>query len=115
MFCKELDEIASKREMSAGDLETVHKLTDTIKNIDKICMYDESCGYSQMGDWEMEGRGHSYAARDSRGRYVSREPRYSRTSAGDHMVDELENMLDEARSEKERIAIKRCIEQIKHS
>ena len=32
----ELDEIARKPEMSAGDLETVHKLTDTIKNIDKI-------------------------------------------------------------------------------
>ena len=27
----ELDEIARKPEMSAGDLETVHKLTDTIK------------------------------------------------------------------------------------
>lgn len=116
MFCKELDEIANKREMSAGDLETVHKLTDTIKNIDKICMYDESCGYSQMGDWEMEGRGHSYAgARDSRGRYVSRESHYSRASAKNHMIDNLEDMLEEASSEKERIAIKRCIEQIRQA
>lgn len=38
MLCKELDEIAKKGEMSAGDLETVHKLTDTVKNIEKSCI-----------------------------------------------------------------------------
>ena len=57
MLCDELDEIAKKQEMSAGDLETIHKLTDTIKNIDKIIIMDEDGGYSQAGDWEMEGRG----------------------------------------------------------
>ena len=35
-LCEELEEIARKPEMSAGDLEAAHKLTDTIKNIDKI-------------------------------------------------------------------------------
>lgn len=35
MLSAELEEIARKPEMSAGDLETVHKLTDTIKNIDR--------------------------------------------------------------------------------
>lgn len=110
MFCGELDEIASKGEMSAGDLETVHKLTDTIKNIDKICMFDESSGYSQSGNWEMEGRGHSYAG--ARGRYVSRTPRYSKTSSKEQMIDRLEDMLEETRNEKERNAISRCIEQI---
>ena len=37
-LCEELEEIARKPEMSAGDLEAAHKLTDTIKNIDKIEM-----------------------------------------------------------------------------
>ena len=46
MLCAELDEIGKKGEMSAGDLETVHKLTDTIKNIDKITMLEEG-GYSR--------------------------------------------------------------------
>lgn len=110
MFCDELEDIARKPEMSAGDLDTAHKLTDTIKNIDKICIMDESCEYSQAGDWEMRGRGNSYArGRDSRGRYTSR---YSRDSARDGMVSKLEDMLEEARSEKERIAIRRCIEQL---
>ena len=40
-LCDELQEIARKPELGAGDLEIVHKLTDTIKNIDKIEMLDE--------------------------------------------------------------------------
>ena len=71
--------------MSAGDLEYIHKLTDTIKNIDKIEMLEEGeDGYSEAGNWMGEGRmyGTSYARggrgrgrnarRDSMGRY-SRE------------------------------------------
>src|SRR5699024_5510228 len=53
-LCGELEELAMKPEMSAGDLETIHKLTDTIKNIDKIAMLEDGDGYSQAGDWEME-------------------------------------------------------------
>ena len=54
MLCAELDEIGKKGEMSAGDLETVHKLTDTIKNIDKITMLEES-GYSRDEDYSRDG------------------------------------------------------------
>lgn len=37
-LCKELDEIARKPEMGAGDLEIIHKLTDTIKILTRsIC------------------------------------------------------------------------------
>ena len=50
MLCEELDEISEKQGMSAGDLDTAQKLTDTIKNIDKIIMLED--GYSQMdGGW----------------------------------------------------------------
>lgn len=51
---KELHEIAGKGELSAGDLEVIHKLTDTVKNIDKICMLEEQSGYSR-GGWEAQG------------------------------------------------------------
>ena len=53
-LCDELEEIARKGELGAGDLEIIHKLTDTIKNIDKIEMMKEDGGYSQAGDWEIE-------------------------------------------------------------
>lgn len=103
--------------MSAGDLDTVHKLTDTIKNIDKICIMDESCDYSQAGDWEMTGRGvyghgNSYArSRDSRGRYT-RDRMYSRKNTKEHMITSLEDMLDDVYNEKERAAIQHCISQL---
>lgn len=127
-LCEELEKIARKPEMSAGDLEAVHKLTDTIKNIDKITILEEDGGYSQAGDWEIEGRGrydrdNSYRGRrrDSRGRYsrdgrddggYSRRGGYSRDGGRDRMMDHLEQMMGEASSETERQAIRRCMEQL---
>ncbi len=134
-LCKELDEIARKPEMSAGDLEAVHKLTDTIKNIDKICMLEEG-GYSGAGEWEADmrgtyGHGSSYANRGKhyvrghysrddgssyrggRGRY-SRDGGYSQTGGKEEMVSQLEMMMEDASSDRERQAIRRCIEQLEN-
>ena len=84
MLSAELEEIARKPEMSAGDLETVHKLTDTIKNIDKICALEEDGGYSEAGDWEGDyGRGSSYANRSKH--YV--RGHYSRDGRGGYSRD----------------------------
>ena len=41
MLCKELDENADKREMSAGDLDAIQKLTSSIKNTYKIEMLED--------------------------------------------------------------------------
>lgn len=122
-LCDELEEIASKGELGAGDLEIVHKLTDTIKNLDKIEMLED--GYSQGGDWEIEGRaynrGNSYARRkrDSMGRY-SRDGRmmrggYSRHDSKEAMMDQMEDLMAQAGSEKEREAIRRCMTQLENS
>ena len=128
-LCDELEENARKGELGAGDLEIIHKLTDTIKNLDKIEMLED--GYSQAGDWESEGRaynrGSSYARRkrDSMGRY-SRDGRmmrggyrdgrmYSRADAKDDMMDQMEALMEQAGSEKEREAIRRCMNQLENS
>ena len=36
MLCKELDEYAMKQKLTGGDLDMIWKLTDTVKNLDKI-------------------------------------------------------------------------------
>lgn len=116
----ELEEIARKPEMSAGDLEATHKLTDTIKNIDKICMFAEiESEDSHDGEWEASGNygnQHSYRGRrrDSMGRY-SREGDYSNRgrSRGGNMMEHLEKMMDEATTDKERSAIRRCMNEIR--
>lgn len=124
-LCAELEEISHKTKMSAGDLETAHKLTGTIKNVEEIMMFDDE-EYSQAGDWTAEmrgnyGRGSSYAGRkrDSMGRYsrnsYARDGRYSRADGRDSMIDRLEEMERDATSDKEREAIRRCISQLERA
>ena len=122
-LCEELEEIARKGELGAGDLEIVHKLTDTIKNIDKIEMLEEDDGYSRDGDWEAAmrgtyGRGSSYRGRkrDSMGRY-SRTGRmypdrvYSRGDAKEHMMEQMEDMMGGA-NEREKEILRRAMDQL---
>ena len=76
--------------LSTQELEKIHKLTDTVKNIDKIEMLEDDEGYSEDGHYMGEGRiyGTSYARgrgrnarRDSMGRY-SRDDGYSENYGG---------------------------------
>lgn len=94
MLMKELYEYEEKAKkmsggkLSAGDLETLHKLTDTVKNIDKIEILENDEGYSEESQWMGEGRmyGTSYDNEGSyargRGRNAKRDirGRYSRDS-----------------------------------
>jgi hypothetical protein len=101
MLCKELDEYAMKQKLTGGDLDMIWKLTDTVKNLDKISLLEESEeGYSEarggrgrsyMGgssyDDEMmyserRGRGRN-AKRDSIGRYSSEGGSYEGGSSYD--------------------------------
>ena len=96
LLCAELEDYAEKGKksgkMSMGDLDSIHKLTDTVKNILKIDMLEGETGYSEDGAYMGEGRiygtsyddemrrgvGYSYAR--GRGRYAKRDSmgRYSR-------------------------------------
>lgn len=117
-FCKELDEIARKDDLSAGDLETVHKLTDTIKNIDKIYMLDDDV-HSGAGERNTKGRfnddyvrrydgGSSYA----RGRKRDSMGRYSREDGKEHMISKLEDMMEDADNDRVKSAIRKCINEL---
>ena len=95
MLKNELDQIVKKGELSAGSLETIDKLLNSIKNACKITMYEEykEDGYS-YADSDMDMSNYSYARgrgsnarRDSMGRYsseggYSREGGYSNARGG---------------------------------
>ena len=110
-FEKELEQYMHMGDkITMGELETVHKITDTIKNIDKIMMLeDEESGYSQAG--EMRGGtnrgGYSYRRqrRDSRGRY-SRDGGYSYDDGMEELHELLDEMMETA-DERTKAAIKR--------
>ena len=60
LLCAELEDYAEKGKksgkMSMGDLDSIHKLTDTVKNILKIDMLEGETGYSEDGAYMGEGR-----------------------------------------------------------
>lgn len=118
MLCEELDEISKKTKLSAGDLEIAHKLTDTIKNIDKIEMLEDNTGYSQRmdypgaGEWEADMRGVYSRDNSYRGRKRDAMGRYSRADGRHYMRDQLEGMMQSADDDRTRNALRKCINQL---
>ena len=115
MLCEELDRIADQRELTAGSLDTIDKLTHSIKSIDTIMAMEDS-GYSN--DY-MNGRtyngGNSYRGRnrDSMGRYSRRYNRgYSYDDAKDDMVDQLEEIMHSAQDEESKKIIQKAIDKL---
>lgn len=117
MLCEELDEYNrdAKNGLNERALDTVHKLTDTIKNIDKIMMLEDG-DYSRSGDWEADmrgsygrtenyNRGNSYA---NRGRHYVRG-HYSRGDGRERMISDIESMMQDATGA-ERDAYKRALD-----
>ena len=117
MLCEELDEYNrdAKNGLNERTLDTVHKLTDTIKNIDKIMMLEDG-DYSRTGEWEADmrgsygrtenyNRGNSYA---NRGRHYVRG-HYSRGDGRERMISDIENMMQDATGA-ERDAYKRALD-----
>ena len=93
--CDELDEIAEKGDWSAGTLETLDKLTHTLKSVLTIEAMQEK-GY----------------ANDPYPRYTERyhDNRYDDRYSRDGMIEKLQRMLENASSEKEKRALRNCID-----
>lgn len=117
MLCEELDEYNrdAKNGLNERTLDTVHKLTDTIKNIDKIMMLEDG-DYSRTGELEADmrgnygrtenyNRGNSYA---NRGRHYVRG-HYSRGDGRERMISDIETMMQEATGT-DRDAYKRALD-----
>ena len=146
LLCAELEDYAEKGKksgkMSMGDLDSIHKLTDTVKNILKIDMLEGETGYSEDGAYMGEGRiygtsyddgmrrgvGYSYARgrgryakRDSMGRYsrddgyMRRDGGYSRDDGKEYMMERLGELMDDAQKPAEKEALRRCMEALKRA
>ena len=148
LLCAELEDYAENGKksgkMSMGDLDSIHKLTDTIKNILKIDLLEDESGYSEDGAYMGEGRIYGtsydgydrgtsyargrgrYAKRDSMGRYsrddgyMRRDVRgmrdgYSRDDGKAYMMEQLEDMMEDAEKPAEKEALRRCMEALKRA
>lgn len=103
-LCKELEEYGSKQ-LDAGSLEVVDKLSHAIKNLNKIIENYDNDGYSNSyDDHRMSYRRNSYARRrDSMGRY---------SRANDTMISELREMMQDAPDERTRKEFQTFIEKM---
>lgn len=54
-LCADLDQYARKGSLTKNDLDTVHMITDTIKNLDKISMMEEEGSSYGDGMWNANG------------------------------------------------------------
>ena len=136
LLCAELEDFAEKGKksgkMSMGDLESIHKLTDTVKNILKIDMLEDETGYSEDGHYMGEGRiygtsyarGRTRAKRDSMGRYSRDDGMhyrggmrggYSRDDGKHYMMGELERLMDKATTNTEREALEKCMQALERA
>lgn len=137
MLCLQLDDLkadAKKRgDITPTLLDAIHKVTDTIKNIDKIEMLSEddysearNRRYSRDGEWEAYGE---YSGRNGRDMMRSRDSydnfdggnsyrrhyvrgHYSRDDAKKEMMEELHEAMHKAETEKEKEVIRRTIENL---
>ena len=124
-LCEELDKFGKSGDITVNSLEKIHKLTDTIKNIDKIMMLEEYGDYSEEMYGSSYARGRRYAKRDSMGRYSKdggysedddySERRmgrgYSRDEATDHLMRQLGNMMEDA-DPKQRETLKKWMREV---
>ena len=111
LLCKELEEITEKGELSAGSLETIDKLTHSIKSLDTI-MAMEDGGYSRDDGYSGARR------RDSMGRYADGASyerynnyrdggysgrRYSRDEGKSQMIEQMEELMQGANSQEKEV------------
>lgn len=123
MLCNELENIAKKGELTAGSLETVDKLTHSIKSIETIMAmneYADDYSYENRPNGNMSTRnyrgGHSYARgrgrnarRDSMGRYSNG---YSYDDAKADMIDQIRDIMQDAPDEQTKKEFQRFVSKL---
>ena len=132
-------------ELSKADVEVIDTVLNSVKNIYKIDKYkEETEGYSEDGHYMGEGRiygtsyddgmhrergysyarGRRYARRDSMGRYSRDDGMsyrggmrggYSRDDGKHYMMEQLEEMMEEAEKPAEKEALRRCMDALKRA
>lgn len=126
MLCKELEEYGQKGELTAGSLEVVDKLANTIKNLCKIIDMYEDGEYSSRGGYYEDGMGGSYARGGSHvrgGRVGNRGGNRGANQYGSYargggysrdggMIEDLRELMQDAPDERTRQEFQKFIRKI---
>lgn len=128
MLCGEIKKITQQGDFTTSSLETAYKIVDMLKD---IAEYEEKKGYQTYGKEGSYGYwGLGYGGRmpyndnysyGNNGMNISRGYRgsygydngYSRMSSTDKMMDELQMMMDESTSARDKAIIQRALDELK--
>lgn len=135
MLCDELGRITQQKEFTPSTLEAADKIVDMMKDIDEIeekermMEYSEDASYGYGYNYNDDMRsfannryahGNNYArggnnsgdnGRNYSGRNYDRG--YSRHTATEKMVEELQMMMDDASSQRDKDVIQRALEELR--
>lgn len=121
ILCDLLSDSIKDGKIAIGDVEIIKNMLSGIEKTYKIEMFEEDGSYSRAGDWEADmrgtyARGSSYRGRkrDSMGRY-SRDGRmggYSRHDSKEAIMEQAQEMMDNATTERERDTIRRFMSEL---
>ena len=123
ILCDLLSDSIKDGKIAIGDVEIIKNMLSGIEKTYKIEMFEEDGSYSQAADMDSPSsyaRGSSYANRGKhyvRGHYsrdggYSRARGYSRSEAKDSMMEQLGAMMEDASNDREREAIRMCMEHL---
>lgn len=127
MLCKELEEVSRQKELSAGDLEVVDKLTHSIKSLVTIMAMEEG-GYSYNGGYSGARRRDSMGRYTDSGRYYDdggysgrrysdggySGRMYSRDEGKTYMIHQFEKLMNDASSQEEQEVLQSAINRLKN-
>lgn len=122
LYLDEIRKINKKGELTPADGETAKKALEGLEKIN--CIMDDGDEYYGSADGYSGGRDrmgrYSYGMRSAMPDYYgadmysgNRGMRYSRHSASDHAIEELEGLYSTEMDERKRRAIRNCIEELK--
>ena len=133
-LCDELEKYGEKDNLSTGDLDVVHKLADTVKNLCKVidmCEEDEYSGayenmgrmynnnmmrggsYERGGSYARGGRGMRGGRRGGANQYGSyARGGYSREDGNEMLVKDLRELMDESPDERTKQEFHKFIKKI---
>ena len=123
ILCDLLSDSIKDGKIAIGDVEIIKNMLSGIEKTYKIEMFEGDGSYSQAADMDSPSsyaRGSSYANRGKhyvRGHYsrdggYSRARGYSRSEAKDSMMEQLGAMMEDASNDREREAIRMCMEHL---
>ena len=122
MICNEIKKITQQSDFTTSTLETSYKLVDMLKDIAEYRekkdhqSYDKdgSYGYWGVGNgWRMPYNSDGYSYGNNMNRGYGYDNGYSRMSSTDKMMNELQTMMDETTSSRDKGILQRAMEELK--